>query len=47
MIKRAIRRKATMCFVRDGILYIQKKKKKDRVGGQYLKCSVVAMQVLN
>ena len=31
VIKRAIRRKAAMCFLRDGVLYIQKKKKKDRV----------------
>ena len=33
VIKRAIRRKAAMCFLRDGVLYIQKKKK-DRVRAQ-------------
>lgn len=28
VLKKTIRRKATMCFIRDGVLYVQKKKKK-------------------
>ena len=31
IFKRAIRRKAAMCVVRDGVLYVQKKKKNDPV----------------
>ena len=31
IFKRAIRRKAAMCVVRDGVLYVQKKKKNDHV----------------
>ena len=28
ILKRAIRRKAVMCVVRDGVMYVQKKEKK-------------------
>ena len=31
IFKRAIRRKTAMCVVRDGVLYVQKKKKNDHV----------------
>ena len=31
IFKRAIRRKAAMCVVRHGVLYVQKKKKNDHV----------------
>ena len=34
ILKRAIRRKAAVCVVRDGVLYVQKKKKDNSVNVQ-------------
>ena len=36
ILKRAIRRKAAVCVVRDGVLYVQKKKKDNSVSVQGL-----------
>ena len=36
ILKRAIRRKAAVCVVRDGVLYVQKKKKDNSISVQGL-----------